>query len=125
MGREPRRGCPRAEESGRGSPGALKDIQSRSVPFSAIVNPSDQEKYINIPPYEESEVGNALDRMLSLLKDIGIQASTGAVVDFRAKDELRMKYEEGAVPLLYPVHFKDGRVRPTLQGPCDRSQKCR
>ena len=91
--------------------GSLKDIQSRSVHFSAIVNPSDREKYINIPPCEESESGNALERMSSSLKDIGIQVSTGAVVDFRAKDELRMNYEEGAAPLLYPVHFRDGRVR--------------
>ena len=91
--------------------GSLKGIQSRRVPFSAIVNPSDQEKYINIPPYEEIKSSNALDRMLSSLKDIGIQASTGAVVDFRAKNELRMNYETGAIPLLYPVHFKGGRVR--------------
>jgi adenine-specific DNA-methyltransferase len=81
------------------------------VPFSAIVNPSDQEKYINIPPYEESNTDNALDRMQSSLKDIGIQASTGAVVDFRAKDDLRMNYEDGAAPLIYPVHFKDWCVR--------------
>lgn len=91
--------------------GSLNDIQSRCVPFSAIVNPSDQEKYINIPPCEESKADNALDRMQSSLKDIGIQVSTGAVVDFRAKDELRMSYEEGAAPLIYPVHFKDWRVR--------------
>lgn len=91
--------------------GSLNDIQSRCVPFSAIVNPSDQEKYINIPPCEENKADNALDRMQSSLKDIGIQVSTGAVVDFRAKDELRMSYEEGAAPLIYPVHFKDWRVR--------------
>ena len=91
--------------------GSLNDIQSRCVPFSAIVNPSDQEMYINIPPYEESKADNALSRMQSSLKDIGIQASTGAVVDFRAKDELRTDYEEGAAPLIYPVHFKDWRVR--------------
>ena len=91
--------------------GSLNDMQSRCVPFSAIVNPSDQEKYINIPPYEESKADNALDRMQSSLKDIGIQVSTGAVVDFRAKDELRTDYEDGAAPLIYPVHFKDWRVR--------------
>ena len=91
--------------------GALKDIQSRHVPFSSIVNPADQEQYINIPPCEENTTSSGLDAMQSLLKDIGVQVSTGAVVDFRTKEDLRMNYENGAAPLLYPVHFKDWRVR--------------
>lgn len=90
--------------------GSLKDIQSRRVTFQSIVNSADQERYINIPPYEENETDGALDGMQSSLTDIGIQVSTGAVVDFRAKSELRMNYEDGAVPLLYPVHFKNWRV---------------
>ncbi len=91
--------------------GSLKDIQSRHVPFSFIVNPEDKEQYINIPPCEETATNSGLDAMRSLLKDLGVQVSTGAVVDFRIKEELRMSYENGTVPLLYPVHFKDGRVR--------------
>jgi len=91
--------------------GSLKDIQSRHVPFSSIVNPEDKEQYINIPPCEETATNSGLDAMRSLLKDLGVQVSTGAVVDFRIKEELRMNYENGTVPLLYPVHFKDGRVR--------------
>ena len=91
--------------------GSLSDIQSRCVPFSAIVNPSDQEKYINIPPYEERGADDALAGMQSSLREIGIQASTGAVVDFRVKVELRMNHEDGAVPLIYPVHLKDWRIR--------------
>ena len=91
--------------------GSLEDIQSRSVPFSAIVNPSDKERYINIPPCKECEADIALDGMQSSLNDLGIQASTGSVVDFRAKDDLRMNFEEGSVPLIYSVHFKDWRVR--------------
>ncbi len=91
--------------------GSLKDIQSRCVPFSAIVNPADREQYISIPPCEESAANSGLDAMRTLLKDVGVQVSTGAVVDFRAREELRMDYEDGAAPLLYPVHFKDGHVR--------------
>ena len=91
--------------------GSLKDIQSQHVPFSSIVNPADQEQYINIPPCEENTTSSELDAMQSLLKDIGVQVSTGAVVDFRTKEDLRMNYENGAAPLLYPVHFKNWRIR--------------
>lgn len=91
--------------------GSLKDIQTRYVSFSSIVNPADQEQYINIPPYEESATNSGLDAMQSLLEDVGVQVSTGAVVDFRAKEALRMNCENDATPLLYPVHFKDWRVR--------------
>ncbi|MGN0833508.1 MAG: Eco57I restriction-modification methylase domain-containing protein [Kiritimatiellia bacterium] len=91
--------------------GSLKDVQLRRVPFSAVVHPGHREQYINIPPCEDNVANNALDKLQSSLKDIGIQVSTGSIVDFRAKDELRMNYVEGAVPLIYPVHFKAGRVR--------------
>lgn len=91
--------------------GSLKDIRSRRVPFSTIVNPSDREQYINIPPCEDNATSSGLDAMQSSLKDSCVQVSTGAVVDFRNKSELRTNYEDGALPLLYPVHFKDGHVR--------------
>jgi hypothetical protein len=39
------------------------------------------------------------------LEELGISVSTGPVVDFRLKDELRADPEAGTVPLLYPGHF--------------------
>lgn len=89
---------------------SLTDIQSRRVPFADIVDPADQEKFINIPPYGEGCKAEGLERMQATLREVGIQVSTGAVVDFRAKDALCKNYEENTIPLLYPVHFKDWRV---------------
>ncbi len=39
------------------------------------------------------------------LEELGIQVSTGPVVDFRLKDHLRNMPEPGTIPLLYPGHF--------------------
>ena len=35
---------------------------------------------------------------------------TGIIVDFRTKEVLRDKLEEGAYPLLYAQHIKGGKV---------------
>ena len=41
------------------------------------------------------------------LMEIGLEVSTGPVVDFRLKEFLREQPETGAVPLLYPAHFSN------------------
>ena len=38
-------------------------------------------------------------------RDIGVEVSTGPVVDFRLLEYIRQQPEEGTVPLLYPGHF--------------------
>ena len=35
---------------------------------------------------------------------------TGLVVDFRARDMIRDRFEEGAIPLFYSKHIRDGKV---------------
>ena len=89
--------------------GSLAALQSRIFQFAKIVDPNDKEKYINIP--HENESNGGFDVFSSSLRDLGLQVSTGAVVDFRVKDALRKEPEEGSVPLLYSVHFKNWRVR--------------
>ncbi|MGH8335699.1 MAG: SAM-dependent methyltransferase, partial [Gammaproteobacteria bacterium] len=44
------------------------------------------------------------------LQEIGIQVSTGPVVDFRLRDDLRADPQVDTVPLLYPGHFKGGQL---------------
>lgn len=94
--------------------GQLQDIQKKSLPFEEIVLQSDSERYINIP------VPNAVSNtdfhsVHSTLKDIGIQVSTGTIVDFRLRDFLRQNPESETIPLLYSVHFKNHRVQWPVQ----------
>lgn len=45
-----------------------------------------------------------------LLTEIGIEVSTGPVVDFRLKEFLRAQPASDTVPLLYPCHFENNNI---------------
>ncbi len=83
------------------------DMTTRNVGIEKIVNPADSQKFIHIAANEsEQRIVDSLSVFVSTLEDIGVQVSTGPVVDFRMKDDLRQEPEHGAVPLIYPVHLK-------------------
>lgn len=85
----------------------FSDIAWHQAPFSAIVQRGDTEHFIHIPTspgQSEIELSPAISHSLS---DIGIQVSTGPVVDFRVRRHLRSVLETGSVPLIYPGHFVD------------------
>jgi adenine-specific DNA-methyltransferase len=44
-----------------------------------------------------------------------LNVSTGRTVDFRAKEYLHQSPQEGAAPLIYPCHFKDGFISWPLE----------
>ncbi len=83
----------------------------KSFPFSEIVQPTDSEKFIHIPA--DQDHANAKARLADLpasLESLGLEVSTGPVVDFRLRDALRPHPEPGTVPLLYACHFNGGTI---------------
>ena len=91
----------------------FENLTEKYYDFKEIVNPFDKEKYINIPlpsGLSSSAAENFFDCSFVSLKETGISVSTGAVVDFRAKNFIRKNPDENSVPLLYPVHFKNYRT---------------
>ena len=90
--------------------GSLNDMKTMTVPFDEIVSRSDPERYINIPSCDGTSDASYLATFKGTLKEIGLQVSTGAVVDFRTKEYLCKEPEPTAVPLLYSVHFKTNRI---------------
>jgi adenine-specific DNA-methyltransferase len=86
------------------------DIGFFQAPFSTIVQHDDADQFIHIPTapgQSEIELSPAISHSLS---DLGIQVSTGPVVDFRVRQHLRAVPEAGSVPLIYPGHFVDQRA---------------
>ncbi|NJL89779.1 MAG: restriction endonuclease [Coleofasciculaceae cyanobacterium SM2_1_6] len=83
----------------------------RCVPYQEVVEINDSEKFIYI-------VTNSLDDSLrvqmaqfsSTLDQLGLEISTGSVVDFRLKSALRTSLGGQNVPLLYPESIKAGKV---------------
>ncbi|MFI6289294.1 Eco57I restriction-modification methylase domain-containing protein [Streptomyces sp. NPDC051018] len=88
-----------------------EDVRSRVVPYEEMVHPADPEHFIHISADEESDqLAAAHSNLPSTLSGIGLQVSTGRVVDFRSKDHLRPDPVEGSVPLIYPLHMREGGI---------------
>jgi adenine-specific DNA-methyltransferase len=80
------------------------DYEEKQHAFSRIVFPDDDDQFIHIPTGDDQQVLERASFGHSLV-DLGLTVSTGPVVDFRMKDDLRADPETGTVPLLYPGHF--------------------
>ncbi len=95
-------------------------VRSRVFPAGEIVSPDDPEAFIHIPTSERHLVArDGVLRLSSNLADLGLQVSTGRVVDFRTREHIRQDPVPGAVPLIYPCHF-DGLY---VSWPKGRSRK--
>jgi len=90
------------------------DIVTHEHSFSQIVLPGDSERFIHVPILTNHTF--ELSAFHHTLSDLGIQVSTGPVVDFRLKEYLRNSPEPGTVPLLYPRHFKYGATTWPIKG---------
>lgn len=101
-----------SSSSGRAS----DPVSSNSVPFQEVVDPYDKEKFIRIPSESKfASAKNIISNLTSSLSSLGITVSTGRVVDFRVKDYLRKLPVKDSVPLLYPGHFREGKLSWPLQ----------
>ena len=92
---------------------SLTDFASHEHPFERIVFPHLPERWIHVPTTPEKTAIERLGAVGCSLADLGIQVSTGPVVDFRMKAHLRPMPEAGAVPLIHPGHLRmNGTVWP-------------
>jgi adenine-specific DNA-methyltransferase len=84
----------------------------REVRHDQLVRPEDPDLFIHIVPDDVAhDIARQMMSLTSTLADLGITVSTGRVVDFRAKDHLRMELGNNTVPLIYPVNLRDGFVK--------------
>lgn len=80
------------------------------VPYDIVV--SEKEKYVYLVTDErEVEVLENLKKWNDTLPRIGLKMKTGLTVDFRNREILRNEEEDGAIPLFYSQHIKDGVVK--------------
>ena len=101
------------EETGQIS---ATDMTQRKVSIDKIINPYDKQKFIHIAASpREQDIIERLSPFTSTLDDLKVQVSTGPVVNFRLKDDLRESLDSESVPLLFPQHL-NGRVHWPLDG---------
>lgn len=87
------------------------DISSRAVAYEEVVLPHDPHRFIRLTTNADDTV--VADMVLSqpcTLPDLGVQVSTGRVVDFRSRHALSAVERPEAVPLIYPGNLRDGGV---------------
>lgn len=100
------------------SQGAEDVPRMREVPAEEIIRPDDPERFLRIPgEAKDTQVAEAMTALPASLEDLGIAVSTGKVVEFRAREHLRMTPEPGAAPLVRPNHLDGAGVRwPAVEG---------
>lgn len=87
------------------------DLTERVVPYDRLIRPDDPERFVHIAANEiERGIADRLSAFSSTLAELGIQVSTGPVVDFRLRQYLRPHPVSGTVPVLYPTHFQSGSI---------------
>lgn len=95
------------------STGAEDDLILRAErPYDSVVFPDDAEQFIRVVP--DGINARIVARMASFqtrLQDMGVSASTGRVVDFRAEPYLRTQPGPETAPLLYPTNLENGTVQ--------------
>ncbi|CAN5304830.1 Eco57I restriction-modification methylase domain-containing protein [soil metagenome] len=83
----------------------------RIVRTSEVVRSDDREAFIRIVPEEAGdELASRVSALPAMLSDLGLTVSTGRVVDFRARQWLRMEAGPADAPLIYPHHMTGGFV---------------
>ncbi|MEY4980488.1 MAG: hypothetical protein RLZZ352_2758 [Pseudomonadota bacterium] len=94
---------------------SFTDLEINEHPFHRIVFPDDPERFIHVPTTTEKSTIELSSAVRYSLADLGIKVSTGPVVDFRLKEQLRDMPEAGTVPLIYPGHLTStGAAWPML-----------
>lgn len=83
----------------------FSDYSAREVSFAEIVKPADPERFIHIPTLEVDTSSRLFSHSL---EELGLEVSTGPVVDFRVKDYWLPQPTKKCAPLIYAHHFKGG-----------------
>jgi adenine-specific DNA-methyltransferase len=87
------------------------DVRTVEVPRHQVVAPDDKDAIIHVITEElESRVSPMAGRLTYTLRSLGLEVSTGPVVDFRATEYIVQSSNKKAVPLIYPYHMYQGYV---------------
>jgi adenine-specific DNA-methyltransferase len=87
------------------------DVTECSCPYTEAVSPRDPDRFIHLVTGEtDAVVRKKMASFTAPLANLGLEVSTGRVVDFRAKQFLVSEAQVNTVPLIYPCHFNGGFV---------------
>ncbi|WP_279058002.1 Eco57I restriction-modification methylase domain-containing protein [Mobiluncus mulieris] len=86
-------------------------VTSRIIDYEDVIFPNDPHRFIRLPlGVSDAEATDVILNQPCSLEDLGIQVSTGKVVDFRFRDSLCDSEHPDAAPLIYPGNLRNGTV---------------
>jgi adenine-specific DNA-methyltransferase len=86
-------------------------ISIRENRYSDVIDPTDPKKFIHVFTSDiNRDFAEILRGLACNLTNLGLEVSTGPVVDFRLREDLLPERIAGSVPLLYPTHLVSGAV---------------
>ncbi|HEY5396847.1 MAG TPA: Eco57I restriction-modification methylase domain-containing protein, partial [Trebonia sp.] len=99
------------------SNGHEDDAAQRSVAYRDVVHPDDPHRFIRIAANEDDiETAEVMLTLPCTLKELGVEVSTGRVVDFRSRSALLTDPIPAAHPLIYPGNLRRGGFEWPRQG---------
>lgn len=90
------------------------ELTSLTVPYEFVVFGKDYYVYL-VMDEKDIAVLERLHKFNCTLPDIGVKMKTGLTVDFRNRQILRDQEEDGAIPLFYAQHIRQGKVQFPIQ----------
>lgn len=83
----------------------------RVVDYHEVVMPEDKERFVRIALNDDDRaIADRMARLPRSLRDLGVEVSTGKVVDFRSRGNLREDQSQDCVPLVYPGNLRSGVI---------------
>lgn len=104
----------------------FSDYTEVRLPQDQIFRAEDNELFIHIPTGEPDTLPAAFNKTLT---ELGLTVSTGPVVDFRLEEYIQETVPRNAAPLIYAVHFENGKVKWPMDDTlnsikvCDKTMK--
>ncbi len=88
-----------------------EDMTQRTAAYISVIRPGDPDGFLHIASNDlEQGIVDRMAHFTATLGDLSLKISTGPVVDFRLRKDLRAEPERGTVPLLYAAHFRGGTL---------------
>lgn len=84
------------------------DVKRFKTSYNTVV--AENQLVFLVTNDDDAKVLRTINRFKQTLLDINLKMQTGIIVDFRTREVLRDQIEDGAYPLLFSHHIKNGEV---------------
>lgn len=95
---------------------SLNDYSIEWKGLENIVFPNDEERLIRIGSTTKNESIAAINNLACTLDDLGLQVSTGPIVDFREEGTISEEPTHSSVPIIYSENISKGIVKWPIKG---------